>query len=184
MNDSISTNVEEPINTRKWKNLQKLALEKFPKIENRSGIYFLRWVKNRKPVVINRLCGTDHEGLLYIGETKTLRRRFQRIWRGINLEIKTKSNKINTLRKNILFCNLHQSINLDEYEIIWEELDTKLEAQIQEAAALKLYAEKFKEPPPLNFKVCREKYAVWGLGIWNQSKWSGEPNEFVKSIIS
>ena len=143
-----------------------------------------------QPLLRNVLLSTQqsdnlcHIGLLYIGETKTLRRRFQRIWRGINLEIKTKSDKINTLRKNILFCNLHQSINLDEYEIIWEELDTKLEAQIQEAAALKLYTEKFKEPPPLNFKVCREKYAIWGLGIWNQSKWSGEPNEFVRSIIS
>ena len=166
-----------------WKNLQKLTSEEFPTIDNTPGIYFIRWTKNEKPVTINRLGGSDTNGLLYIGETKTLRRRFQRIWRGITREIKTK-NQINTLRKTILFCKLHEAINLDEYEIAWQILQTKIEAQGQEAAALKLYTEKFKELPPLNLKLCQDRYALWGLGIWDQSKWSLTPNEFVKSIIS
>jgi hypothetical protein len=167
-----------------WKNLQELASKNFPEIDNKPGIYFIRWIKNEKTVTISRLGGSDSKGLLYIGETKTLRKRFQRIWRGINMETKAKNTKIHTFYKTILFCKLHEVINLDEYEIAWQQLQTKIEAQGQEAVALKLYAEKFKEPPPLNLKLCRERYAIWGLGIWDHSKWSVEPNEFVKSIIS
>ena len=166
-----------------WKNLQELASEKFSGIDNTPGIYFIRWVKNEVPVPINRLGGSDKNGLLYIGQTKTLRRRFQRIWRGITTEINTKTN-IHTLRKTIFFCKIHEVINLDEYEIAWKQLQTKNEAQGQEAAALKLYTEKFNEPPPLNLKLCRSRYAIWGLGIWDHSKWSVVPNEFVKSNIS
>ena len=84
---------------RKWQNLQQLFSKKYPEIENEPGIYFLRWVKNGNPVVINRLGGADPKGLLYIGETKTLRRRFQRLWRGINLK-KIKSNEIHPLRQS------------------------------------------------------------------------------------
>ena len=167
-----------------WKNLQNLAFMEFPKINRKPGIYFLRWVKNEKPVIVNRLTESDNNGLLYIGETKNLRRRFQRIWQGINLEIKTKSKNIHTLRKTIFFCKLHEVIKLDEYEITWQQLDTKIEAEIQEAAALKLYMEKYKELPPLNLKLCREKYALWGLGNWDDSKWLVRPDEFVKLVIS
>ena len=62
-----------------------------------------------------------------------------------------------------MFCKLHEEINSNEYEIAWQHLSTKIEAQIQVAAALKLYAEKFKEPPSLNLNLCREKYAIWVL---------------------
>lgn len=167
-----------------WKNLQELASEKFPGIKNEPGVYFIRWVKNEDPVTINRLRRSDSNGLLYIGETKTLRRRFQGIWRGINIEIETKTKKIHTLRKTIIFCKIYELINLDEYEIAWQQLQTKKEAECQEAAALKLYAEKFKEPPPLNLKLCREKYGIWDLGGWDHSRWWEEANGFVKSIIS
>ncbi|MCJ7614055.1 hypothetical protein MUO71_04760 [Candidatus Bathyarchaeota archaeon] len=167
-----------------WKNLLELADKGYPQIDRKPGIYFLRWVKGGEPVTINRLVESDSNGLLYIGGTKDLRRRFQRIWRGINIENKTKSKNIHTLRKTIFFCKIHEVINLEEYEIAWQELATKIEVESQEAAALKLYTEKFKEPPPLNLKLCREKYAICGLGNWGDSKWLIEPNEFVKSIIS
>lgn len=168
-----------------WINLQDLASNSFnsPKVENEPGIYFLRWKKGENAVVINRLGGSDNNGLLYIGETKDLRRRFQRIWRGIK-----KVNKISrtphTLTRTIFFCKLHEEINSDEYEIAWEGLSTKIEAQVQEAVALKLYTEKFKEPPPLNLQICRPKYASWGLNYFDPSGWLAEPDEFVKSIIT
>ena len=167
-----------------WKNLQNIAANKFPGIQNEPGIYFIRWTKNEKPVTLNRLGASDSNGLLYIGESKDLRRRFQRLWRGINNMKNTKSKDPNTLRRTILFCSLHEEINSDEYEISWQHLPTKIEAQIQEAAAHKLYTEQFKELPPLNLKFCRSKYAPWGLGSWDESTWSGAPNDFVKSIIS
>jgi len=167
-----------------WKNLQIFASNNYPGIKNEPGIYFIRWTKNENPVTINRLGGSDSNGLLYIGESKDLRRRFQRIWRGINNAQKPTTKSLHTLRKTIMFCSLHEEIKSDEYEVAWQQLHTKIEVQIQEAAALKVYSEKFKELPPLNLKLCREKYAPWGLGRWNQSSWSAEPNEFVKSIIS
>lgn len=166
-----------------WENLQKSASNKFPGIENKPGIYFIRWKKNEKPIIINRLGGADSNGLLYIGESKNLRRRFQRIWQAIE-----KVHKINktqhTFSNTLIFCKLHEEIGSDEYEILWQHFSTKIEAQIQEAAALRLYTEKFKEPPPLNLRVCSQKYTNWGLEYFNHSKWSAEPNEFVKSIIS
>lgn len=164
--------------------MQTLADNRFPNVQNNPGIYFLRWKKYENPVTINRLGGSDSNGLLYIGESKDLRRRLQRIWRGIIKSNKLRSKTLHTLRKTIIFCKLHEEINIDEYEIAWQHFSTKIEAQVQEAAALMLYTEKFKEPPPLNLKLCREKYVDWGLGDWDQSRWSGEPNEFVKSIIS
>jgi hypothetical protein len=166
-----------------WKNLQNLASNKFPGIENKPGIYFIRWKKDESPVIINRLGGSDSNGLLYIGESKDLRERFQRIWRGIKKVHKTNETP-NTLSKRIFFCKLHEEINSDEYEIAWQYLSIKIEAQVQEAAALKLYTEKFRELPPLNLRFCTKKYVIWGFNYFDQSKWSGEPNEFVKSIIS
>ena len=165
-----------------WENLQDLASNKFPGIENKPGIYFIRWKKYENPVTINRLGGPDSNGLLYVGESKDLRRRFQRIWRGIKKVNRTSKNP-HTLNRTILFCKLHEEINSDEYAIAWQHLSTKLEAQVQEAAALKLYIEKFREPPPLNLQVCRPKYASMGLYYFDKSKWSAKPNEFVKSII-
>ena len=167
-----------------WQNLQDLASNKFLGIENKPGIYFIRWKKYETPVTINRLCGSDSNGLLYVGESKDLRRRVQRVWQGIESIHKTTSKTQNTLRNTIMFCKLHEEINSNEYEIAWQHLSTKIEAQVQEAAALKLYAEKYKEPPPLNLNLCREKYAIWGLTYFNQSTWTAKPNEFVKSIIS
>jgi hypothetical protein len=167
-----------------WENLQNLAINRFLGVEKKPGIYFIRWKKYETPVTINRLGGSDSNGLLYVGENKDLRRRFQRIWRGINKVNDTKTKTSDTLRKIIVFCRLHEEINSDEYEIAWQHLPTKLEAQMQEAAALKLYTEKYKEPPPLNLKVCRQKYLNWGLDYLDQSRWTAKPNEFVKSIIS
>ena len=166
-----------------WKNLKTFASNKFPGIENKPGIYFIRWKNNKNPVTINRIGGSDSTGLLYIGESKDLRRRFQRIWRGINSIDISKNKTSHTLRRTLMFCKLHEEIASHEYEIAWQHLSTKIEAQVQEAAALKLYTEKFKELPPLNLKLCSEKYGIWGLGYFDESKWMAEPNNFVKSII-
>lgn len=166
-----------------WKNLKQLASENFTNVQRIPGIYFLRWTKNGNPVKINRLTESDNKGLLYIGESKDLKSRFKRIWNGINLESKSKNKNIDSLRKTIFFCKIHEVIKIDEYEITWQQLNTKIEAESQEAAALKLYTKKFKEPPPMNLQFCREKYAIWGLGKWDDSKWLVEPNDFVKLVI-
>ena len=167
-----------------WQNLQALAENKFSDVENKPGIYFIRWKKYDTPITINRLGGADSKGLLYIGESKNLRKRFQRLWRGITKVNDTNSKTIHTLRKTLLFCRLHKEIKINEYEITWQHLPTKIEAQMQEVAALKLYIEKYKEPPPLNLKVCRQKYLNWGLISSDEPGFTEKTNEFVKSIIS
>lgn len=167
-----------------WKNLQDLASKKFPDVENKPGIYFIRWKKDGTTVTINRLGGSDGNGLLYVGESKDLRRRFHRIWRGINKVNNDESKTPHTFRNTLVFCKLHEEINSDEYDVAWQHLSTILEVKIQEAAALKLYTEKFKELPPLNLKICREKYLNWGLDYFDQSRWKAKANEFVKSIIT
>ena len=167
-----------------WENLQNLAINRFPGVENKPGIFFIRWKKYETPVTINRLGGSDSNGLLYVGESKDLRRNFRRIWRGIIKVNSAKSKTAHTLRNTIVFCKLHKEINSDEYEIAWQNLSTKIEAQVQEAAALKLYTEKYKELPPLNLKICGKKYLNWGLDYFDQSRWTAKPNDFVKSILS
>ena len=166
-----------------WENLQALARYKFHGVKKEPGVYFIRWKKYDTPITINRLGGSDSNGLLYIGESKNLRKMFQRLWRGISKVNDTKSKTIHTLRTSLVFCRLHNEIKLDEYEIIWQHLPTKLEAQIQEAEAIKLYTEKFKEPPPLNLKVCGQKYLNWGIDYSDPTLWTGKSNEFVKSVI-
>ncbi len=167
-----------------WVNLQNLAFNKFFGVDEVPGIYFLRWKKFGNPVLIKRFGASDSMGLLYIGESKNLRRRLQRLWKGIEKVEEPEVKRVDTLRKAILFCNLHNEIGSDEYEIVWQSLSTKLQAQIQQAVALQLYTDKFKEPPPLNLKVCRTTYLKWGINPSDYEKWSGKANEFVKTILS
>jgi hypothetical protein len=167
-----------------WKNLQNLSRNKFPEVDSKPGIYFLRWKKYENPVTINRLGASDSNGLLYIGESKDIKRTFQRIWKGIKNSNKPSDKSMNTLRRTIIFCKLNEEINLEEYEVAWQHFSTLIEAQVQEAAALILYTEKFKELPPLNLRICQEKYVKLGLNFFDKSRWTAKANEFVKSIIS
>ncbi len=169
-----------------WVNFDNIAFRNFLGVSKGPGIYFLRWKKYENPVVIARLGGSDELGLLYIGESKNLKRRLQRLWKAIKnvKDVEADLRRVDTLRNAILFCNLHNEIGSGEYEIAWEGLSTKLEAQIQQAVALQLYTLKFKEPPPLNLKVCGSTYLKWGIYHSDSENWSGKANNFVKSILS
>jgi len=172
--------------TGNWVNFDNLAFRNFLGVSEGPGIYFLRWKKYGNPVVIKRLGGSDGLGLLYVGESKNLKRRLQRLWKGIEnvKDVEADVRRVDTLRKAILFCNLHNEIGSDEYEVAWQGLETKLEAQIQQAVALQLYTLKFKEPPPLNLKVCGSTYLKWGIYPADYENWSGKANNFVRSILS
>lgn len=139
----------------KWYKLKDLAVKNFTDIPNVSGIYFVRWAKNGTPVSIHRLRGFDHNGILYIGSAVNLRRRVRELWKGINGQVEA-----HTIGKTIIFCKVFEIVSLNEYEISWEELKTREEAQGQESAAIKTYAEKYKEPPPFNLEIRREFFAV------------------------
>ena len=161
-----------------WHNLKDLAVRKFNDIQSVPGIYFVRWSKNGKPISIPRLGGFDHKGILYIGSAVNLRRRVRELWKGINGQVEA-----HTVGKTIIFCKIFEIVNLSEYEISWEELKTHENAIGQEWAAMKSYADKYKESPPLNLGIRREFFAVWGIAKWGKSRWAYEPDRFVRTII-
>ena len=162
----------------KWYKLKDLAVKNFDDIRNVSGIYFVRWSRNGKPISIPRLGGVDHKGTLYIGSAVKLRRRVRELWKGINGQVEA-----HTIGKTIIFCKIFEIVNLDEYEISWEELETHGNAIGQEWAAIKSYADKYKEPPPLNLRIRREFFAVVGIAKVGKSRVAYEPDRFVRSII-
>jgi excinuclease UvrABC nuclease subunit len=102
----------------RWYKLKDLAVKKFNDIRNVSGVYFVRRSKNGKPISIPRLGGFDHKGILYIGSAKKLRRRVRELWKGINGQV-----EVHTIGKTIIFCNISEVVNLDEYEVSWEVKD-------------------------------------------------------------
>lgn len=161
-----------------WYKLKDLAVKKFNNIHNVPGVYFVRRSKNGKPISIPRLGGVDHKGILYIGSAKKLRRRVRELWKGINGQVEA-----HTIGKTIIFCKISEIVNLDEYEISWEELKTHENAVGQEWTAIKSYADKHKEPPPLNLAIRREFFGVWDIAKWDKSRWAYEPDRFVKAVI-
>lgn len=138
----------------------------------------MRRSKNRKSVSINRLRGCDSNGILYIGSAKKLRRRIRELWKGINRQVEA-----HTIGKTIIFCKVFEIINPNEYEIAWEELKTHEDAIGQESASIGLYAQKYKEPPPLNLQIRREMFFTIGIAKIGKSRIWYTPDEFVRSVI-
>lgn len=162
----------------KWYKLKDLAALNFKNIPKGSGIYFVRWSKNGNPISIPRLAGIDHKGILYIGSAKKLRRRVRELWKGINRQVEA-----HTIGKTIIFCKVFEIINLDEYEISWDQIETPKAAEGQEWIAIESYAVKYKEPPPLVLMLRRHMFIKAGLWIVGRSRVGYEPDEFVKSIV-
>lgn len=163
----------------KWHKLEDLATKGFHEVPNVSGIYVVRWSRDGKPVCIPRLGGSDLKGILYIGRAKRLRRRVRQLWAGVNQKAKK-----HTIARTIIFCKVFQLVNLNEYEISWEEFQTGKDAEDQEWAAFKLYGEKYREPPPLNLVIHRKLYAVFGIATFGEFRFAPEPHDFVKSVIN
>ena len=162
----------------KWHKLKDLAVKNFNDISNDPGIYFVRWSKNRKPVSIGRLRGFDPKGIWYVGSAVKLRRRVRQLWKGINRQGR------HTIGKTIIFCKVFETINPKDYEIAWEELKTREDAIGQESASIGLYAQKYKEPPPLNLQIRREMFLTLGIGKLGKSRLWYDPDEFVRSIVT
>jgi len=163
----------------KWFRLEDLATKKFYVVPNNPGIYFIRWSRNGRVVPIFRLKGCDNKGILYIGSAKKLRKRVHELWRGINGKVED-----HTIGKTVIFCKIFEVMKLNEFEISWEELETHQSAVGQEWTAIALYAEKYKEPPPLNLGIRREYFMVIGIGKIGKSRIGYDPDEYVRSVIN
>lgn len=161
-----------------WHKLKDLAVTNFKDLPTEPGIYFVRWSKAGKAISICRLGGVDHKGILYVGSAVKLRRRIRELWRGINGKVEA-----HTIGKTIIFCKTFETINLDEYEISWKTLSTHKEATGQEWIAMVSYAQKYKEPPPLNLSLRREMFAIFGVAKLGKSRFVDNPDEFVRFVI-
>jgi hypothetical protein len=64
------------------------------------------------------------------------------------------------------------------------KLKTPEDARGQEWAAIKLYDDKYKEPPPLNLGIRREFFAIVGIAKVGKSRVAYEPDRFVRSVIN
>ena len=161
-----------------WYKIKDLIDSENRNIPEDPGIYFVRRARNGYPVPIPRLGGQDNKGILYIGESKNIRRRIGQLINAI-----VNDGKKNTIYKTKIFCSISKLIKLEEYEITWEKLKTHEEAKGQEWAALKLYCDKYHEAPPLNLSLSRELFAIVGIARVGRSRVAYEADGFVKSII-
>jgi hypothetical protein len=161
-----------------WRNIADLANNRFSEIpRDDSGIYVVRWSKERKPTPIQRLGGKDENGILYIGSAKKLRRRIRTLWNGINGRGK------HTMGQTITFCKLREIIRPDEFEVTWESVKDHDIALGQEWAAIVDYSQRFREPPPLNLNLSRTKYGLADLAEVGKSKFAYESDEFVLALL-
>ena len=160
-----------------WRNLKDLADKNFDGVPVVPGVYFLRWARRGKPVPVGRLGNRDPKGILYVGSGE-LKRRVRNLWNAI-----TKGRRVHTVGKTVIFCKIFEIINPDEYEVSWEKLKGREASEGEEWAALKLYCDKYKEPPPLNLAIRRKMFGVVGIAEVGKSRVAYEPDAFVRSII-
>ena len=109
------------------------------------GVYFIHSYNNQIPIRINRVLGTDVEGLLYIGKAINLRERLRMLWRVLNPKqnatvhtFGTKYNKNKNLRETFPLNSLYVSFIITT------------EPQILESELLDKYFLQYGEVPPFN----------------------------------
>jgi len=142
--------------------------EAINRLPPKPGVYIIRWCRNGEPVRIGRLRGEDSKGILYIGSTKSLRRRVRQFLKSLS----GGSGRIrHTMAKSYLFFSLNEVIRINEMEITWIELNDDNEARRQEWLALKHYGKRFGELPPLNLQALRREV-------------SGELNQRLRNVIN
>ena len=128
--------------------MEELTKENISSVPLELGIYRI-WAidKNKKPLAVNRFCGTDKSGLLYIGKTEkqTLRKRLYQFASSANLEMKTHNHS-----GGMKYFNLEVIQNkLSKYSL-WFDYEKTTQPKERETELLKDYSKIFGEYPPLN----------------------------------
>jgi len=127
------------------------ALLKDSPLSSQKGVYYLYWFRNGKPRALQRLCGIDKEGVLYIGMTDgPLLKRVCNLQQALisnadfSLESPCKSRhtqmgmKYYRIRKKVLIEDLHiQFFSVSQ-------------PKLEESIRLDNYVKAFGELPPLN----------------------------------
>lgn len=121
------------------------------RLSSEKGVYQLHWLENGKPKTINRLCGQDKEGILYIGMTEG-----KLMKRVSDLQQALKSNSIISLdspassghaQMGMKYFRIRKRIPIRDLSIRVVPHD---EPKKEESERLDDYVKEFGELPPLN----------------------------------
>lgn len=136
-------------------------LESLDHIDEKPGVYVIRYLEGSTPKHFTRLNGIDEEGILCIGQSKNLRKR---IWQFLKdataegLSIKYHSEGWN-FRKYFRDNPNPKAIRLEieNMEVIWKILDNEDEAKELETRLIQGYVMRFQDKPPLNISIKRKR---------------------------
>jgi len=160
------------------KPLVELASRGFRNVPEKAGVYMILWVKNRKPVTIQRIRGSDERGILYIGSAVNLRRRMRELWRSIQIVRRLKTYpEEHTFGATLLYTGLHDVIADQELYICFKVLN-KQEAKKMEKEELLKYTRRYGEPPPLNLNIGRRYFMNLGALEHYTDKNNDDPINF------
>ena len=134
------------LNKARWYSLKTLD---FSIIPSSSGVYQIRWAIDGKPQPITRANGNDKKGILYIGESSSLRKRIEDFW----LRIQRKG-RSHTAGLTYDFYTFRKKFKLEQLEVQWLELHESEIGEL-ETSLLTDYVAKYLDKPPLNIAIPR-----------------------------
>jgi hypothetical protein len=112
------------------------------------GVYRI-YVQNERglPLVVNRFCGVDKTGLLYIGQTdrQTLRKRLYNFWASAQDCMET-----NNHSGGVKYCDIHIIRDTLKIHTLWFNFSPFDTPKQLEKDLLRAYATVYGEYPPLN----------------------------------
>jgi len=126
------------------------------KLSAKPGIYkILALGIGNKPLPIQRVCGNDPDGVLYIGQStkQSIRKRVKSFINGITKGITKDSHP--GAKTYVSSLKLYKKFPFDFLGVMYEPCSN---AEQKEAKELKRYFDKYGELPPLNNKFKSELY--------------------------
>ena len=134
-------------------------LEYLDHIDDKPGVYIIRYLEAGSPKHFTRLNGIDEEGILCIGKSVNLRRRIRQFLKDITSEgLKDKYHSGGwNFRRYFRDNPKPKAIRLEteNMEVIWKTLDSEDEAEALETELLQDYVMTFQDKPPLNISIKR-----------------------------
>lgn len=114
-------------------------------IPESGGVYFIYSYNNNTPIKLNRVLGTDEEGLLYIGKSENLRERLRMLWRVLNPKQKATAHTFGTKYNNNK--KLREAFPLNS---LYVSFRITINPKTLESELLDKYFSKYGEVPPFN----------------------------------
>lgn len=130
-------------------------------IEEKPGVYIVRYLEGGLPKHFTRLNGIDEEGILCIGKSVNLRRRIREFVKDIatkGLPEKYHSEGWN-FRKYFRDNPNPKAFKpkIENMEVIWKALSSEDEADNLETELIQDYVMTFQDKPPLNISIKRKR---------------------------